>query len=168
MYIAGSFGFPSLKGLLLTRRSAKNKNLPIFAIQTLNKRTYVVGSADLVAAIERSQKMISFFPVISAISPRLLDVTQDGPIMKIANQNINKDDRGWGLVHETSKGMHETMAPGLNRMNRIMLSIMESYFNELALEGEHTLELFKWIRPRLTIASIEAIKHQPEIGKDFW
>jgi len=155
----------------------RNNELPIFTLQTLNKRTYIVSSADLVAAVERNQKTISFFPFVSAMSPRLFDIPRHGSTMDIINQNINKDQGDWGLVHETSKGMHASMSPGLNldKMNRNMLHIMEEYFNELSAEGEATVDLFEWIRPRVTVASTEAIygpgnpfKRQPDLGNDFW
>ena len=97
--------------------------------------------------------------------------------MDLINQNINKDDGDWGIVHETSKGMHAAMVPGANldNMNRSMLTIMEGYFNELASEKHSTIDLFEWIRPRFSVASTEAIygpgnpfKREPELGKDFW
>ena len=97
--------------------------------------------------------------------------------MEIINQNINQDDGHWGLVHETSKGMHTMMAPGpmLDRMNRTMLGTMEGYFDELALQTKNVIGLYDWFRPRFTIASTGAIygpgnpfKHQPDVGVDFW
>ena len=97
--------------------------------------------------------------------------------MEIISQNINQEEGHWGLVHETSKGMHSMMAPGpmLDRMNRTMLGAMEGYFNELASQGNITVGLYGWFRPRLTVASTGAIygpgnpfKHRPEVAEDFW
>lgn len=161
----------------LTSCSAKSNHLPIFTLQTLNKRTYIVTSADLVTAVERNQKTISFFPFVSAMSPRVFDLPRHGPTMDIINQNLNKEKGDWGLVHETSKSMHAAMAPGpsLDRMNRSMLNIMARYFDELAAHGRPSIELYEWIRPRFTIASTEAIygpgnpfKRQPDLGDAFW
>ncbi len=162
----------------MTVPSTKNSNLPIFTLQTLNKRTYIVTSADLVTSVERNEKTISFMPFISAISPRLFDIPSHGPTMDIINQNLHKDDGDWGLVHETSRGMRTAMAPGpnLDHMHRNMLSIMEKYFDELPTGSEQTtIELFEWIWPRFTVASTQAIygpanpfKRQPELGDDFW
>lgn len=162
----------------MTDPSTKNSNLAIFTLQTLNTRTYIVTSADLVASVERNEKTISFMPFISAISPRLFDIPSHGPTMDIINQNLNKDDGDWGLVHETSRGMRTAMAPGpnLDHMHRNMLSIMEKYFDKLPTGSEQaTIGLFEWIRPRFTVASTEAIygpgnpfKRQPELGDDFW
>ena len=96
--------------------------------------------------------------------------------MDMVNQNINKADGDWGLVHETSKGLHAVLAPGsnLDNMNRVMLSIMEDYLNEFG-KGESTIDLYGWLRPRVTVASTEAIygpgnpfKRQPELESDFW
>ena len=129
------------------------------------------------AAVERNQKTIAFFPFVSAVSPRLFDIPRYGRTMDIINQNINKEDGDWGLVHETSRGMHTVMAPGANldHMIRNMLGVMESYFNELAAEGESCLKLFEWVRLKFTIASTEAIygqsnpfRCQSGLGEDFW
>lgn len=163
--------------LRLTPYSAKNNHLPIFTLQTLNKRTYIVSSADLVTAVERNQKTISFFPFVSAMSPRVFDLHRHGSTMDIINQNLNKEDGDWGLVHDTTKLMHAAMAPGpnLDRMNRSMLSFMAMYFDELAADGASSIGLYEWIRPRFTIASTEAIygpgnpfKRQPDLGDAFW
>lgn len=162
----------------MTQTSTKNSNLPIFTLQTLNKRTYIVTSADLITAVERNEKTISFMPFVSAMSPRMFDIPPHGHTMDIIKQNLHKDDGDWGLVHETSRGMRTAMAagPNLDHMHRNMLSIMETYFDELATASEQTeIELFEWIRPRFTVASTEAIygpgnpfKRQPELGDDFW
>ena len=97
--------------------------------------------------------------------------------MDIINQNLNKDDGEWGLVHETSKGMHTAMAPGsnLDHMNRTTLSILARSFDELAEAEKPIIGLYEWLKPRFTVASTEAIygpgnpfKHQPELGDDFW
>ncbi|KAL6722346.1 hypothetical protein ACLMJK_001453 [Lecanora helva] len=155
---------------------AKNSHLPIFTLQTLNRRTYIVGSPDLVSAVDRNQKTISFLPFVSALSPRLLNVPKNGHAMNIITQNITLEDGDWGLVHDTSKGMHAALAPGANldRMNQTMLGIMEGYFDDLA-KGDAVIDLYEWIRPRFSIASTEAIygsgnpfKHQKTLGNDFW
>lgn len=162
----------------MTHHSTKNSNLPIFTLQTLNKRTYIVTSADLVTAVERNERTISFMPFVSAISPRMFDIPTHGHTMDIINQNLHKDDGDWGLVYETSKGLRTAMAPGpnLDNMHRNMLSIMEKHFDELATaSGQNTIELFEWIRPRFTVATTDAIygpgnpfKRQPGLGDDFW
>ena len=97
--------------------------------------------------------------------------------MDIVEQNIDAKDGGWGLVNETHKGMHSEMAPGsnLDHMNRSMLSIMATYFDELAKQTPTEVDLFGWIRPRFTVASTEAIygsgnpfKVEPGLESAFW
>lgn len=161
----------------MTNCSAKNGNLPIFTLQTLNKRTYIVSSPELVSAVERNEKTISFMPFISAMSPRMFDLSSHGPTMEMINRNINKEDGDWGLIHETSRGMRAAMAagPNLDDMNKVTLGIMNDYFDELAACGESEVEFYNWIRPRFTVASTQAIYgpgnpygRERSLEKDFW
>ncbi|KAF6218762.1 hypothetical protein HO133_005305 [Letharia lupina] len=62
--------------------SARN-NLPIYTLQTLNKRTYVVNSADLVTAVERNEKTIAFFPFVYSLAPRFFDLAPDSRTMDL-------------------------------------------------------------------------------------
>lgn len=146
-------------------------------MQTLNKRTYVVTSADLVTAVERNEKTISFWPFMTAMSPRLFDVGKHSRTMDIVNYNIDAKQGKTGVVHETHKGMHAEMAPGdnLDLMNQATLGVMEGFFNELAVEGEAVVDLYDWIRPRLTIASTQAIygstnplRREPRLVDAWW
>lgn len=152
-------------------------NLPIFSLQTFNKKTYIVKSPDLIAAVDRASKTLTFYPFISMISPKLFDVGKRP--MSIINQNIDLKEGKWGLCYETSHGMHAAMAPGpdLDRMNETMLTMFLPGVNALAAaRGQGTeLELFQWIRKAFSLASTEAIYgpgnpfvKQPELTDCFW
>ncbi|KAL9134788.1 MAG: hypothetical protein Q9175_004026 [Cornicularia normoerica] len=160
--------------------SARN-NLPIYTLQTLNKRTYVVNSADLVTAVERNEKTIAFFPFVSSLAPRVFDLAPDSRAMGLIKYNIDGKIVGKegkvGVAHETHKGMHREMAPGpnLDRMEKAMLGTLAPFLDEWAVEGGWEGDLFGWIRPRFTIASTESIygkrnpiRLQPELADAFW
>ena len=101
--------------------------------------------------------------------------------MGLINHNIDgkivgKDGKV-GLAHETSKGMHREMSPGLNldRMNKAMLSTLAPFLDEWAVEGGWEGDLYRWTKPRFTIASTESIygeknpiRLQPDLADAFW
>ena len=90
-------------------------------------------------------------------------------------RNINSHDGN--LAHAVSRGMHDAMAPGpnLDQMTRRVLTVMGPFFDELGEQGEQTVNLYEWIRPRFTKASTEAIygpgnpfKYDPDLEEAFW
>lgn len=111
----------------------------------------------------------------------MFDLAPDSEAMNLIKYNIdgkivNKEGKV-GLVHETHRGMHRAMAPGLNldRMGKAMLGTFAPFLDEWAVEGGWEGGLFEWIRPRFTIASTEAIygnrnpfRLQPELAEAFW
>ena len=120
---------------ILTLTSAQNPQHPIFTLQTLTKRTYIVTSAELVPAVDRNPQSLSLYPFITAMSPRMFGVPRGGNTMKIIEENLDGKEGIKGLIPETTKGMHEAMAAGsanLERMTNVMLSSMKGFLDELS------------------------------------
>ena len=144
----------------------------------MNKKTYIIKDPDLIVAVERASKTLTFFPFISMMSPRLFDVGERP--MSLIKKNIDLKDGRWGLCYETSQGMHAAMAPGrdLDSMNRAMLTKFLPEANALsagACEQGVSVELFKWVRNTFSAASTEAIygpgnpfARRPELAELFW
>ena len=158
---------------LLTPSSAKTK-LPIYTLQIVNKKTYVVNSPDLIQAVDRAAKTLTFHPFIAMILPRLFDA--DKATMEIVNRNLDLKEGPWSLSHDISESMHRAMMPGpdLDRMTKVMLTKFLPSIN--ALEGATgSIELFQWARRAFSIASTEAIygpgnpfSARPDLEEAFW
>lgn len=155
--------------------SAKHP-LPIFTLQTLGRKTYVVNSPDLIAAVQKNAKTLTFNPFVSFMSPRVFGVGEEA--MAIVNENIGGEKGNWGLLSDTSSGMHSALAPSesLNWMTRVMLTKMTEYVDPLAAskDGEE-IDLYKWIRKAMTVSSTEAVygpknpfNHDPDLEAAFW
>ncbi|KAI4147283.1 MAG: hypothetical protein L6R39_003169 [Caloplaca ligustica] len=155
--------------------SAKHP-LPIFTLQTLGTKIYVVNSPDLIQAVQRHAKVLTFNPFVSFMSPRIFDCGAEA--MRIINENIGGEMGNWGLLPDTSRGMHNALAPSesLDWMTRTMLSKFMEYLNPLAASKDGTeIDLYKWVRTAFTVASTEAaygpknpFNHQPELEDAFW
>ena len=161
-------------GQYYLERLGHSKRLPIYTIQMLNKKTYVVNSPDLILAVERASKTITLYPFIAMLSPRLFDA--DKRCMAIINENLNLENGPWGLCHDISHAMHAKMAPGadLDLMNKTMLSKYLPQLNQVEECGIR-VNLFEWIRKTFAKSSTEAIygpgnpfAKQPDLEADFW
>lgn len=102
--------------ILEANRCSKKHNLPIYTLQTFTKRTYVINSPDLVLAVQKYTKMLTFDPFVVAMIPRIVNLAQrDLDIVKLNNDGSKGD---WGFMHDTHRVMYSTLAPGpdLNQM----------------------------------------------------
>ncbi|KAL8801097.1 MAG: hypothetical protein Q9182_004690 [Xanthomendoza sp. 2 TL-2023] len=150
--------------------------LPVFTLQTLGRKVYVVNSPDLISAVQKNAKVLSFDPFVSFISPRIFDAGDHA--MAIVNDNIDGEKGQWGLLPDVSRGMHTALAPGesLDWMTRTMLSKLEEYVEPLGEnDGGVEIDLYRWVRKAFTVASTEAVygpknpfNHNPELEDAFW
>ena len=91
------------------------------------------------------------------MSPRLFDV---GPReMSYIALNADGTQGPWGLLPETTQGMHAAMAPG-KELERMVKATLERFRGSLddfeGREGER-VGLFTWIRKEFAIASTDSI-----------
>ncbi|KAL8988911.1 MAG: hypothetical protein Q9177_002090, partial [Variospora cf. flavescens] len=136
--------------------SAKHP-LPIFTLQTLGKKVYVVTSPDLIQAVQKHARVLTFNPFVSFMSPRIFGVGKE--VMAIINDNIDGERGNWGYLSESATGMHKALAPSesLDRMTRTMLDKLMDFVAPLAASKDGTeLDLYKWVRTTFTVASTEA------------
>ncbi|KAL8999918.1 MAG: hypothetical protein Q9169_001324 [Polycauliona sp. 2 TL-2023] len=150
--------------------------LPAFTLQTLGKKVYIVNSPDLIAAVQKNAKALSFNPFVSFVSPRIFDAGDEANA--IIQDNIEGEKGPWGLLYDTSRGMHNALAPSssLDWMTKTMLTKLEEYIEPLGVgKGGLEMDLYKWVRKSMTVASTEAVygpknpfKHKPELEDAFW
>ncbi|KAL9609259.1 MAG: hypothetical protein Q9167_005960 [Letrouitia subvulpina] len=137
--------------------------LPAFTLQTLSKRTYVVNSPDLISAVQKNPKILSFNPFISFVSPRIFDA--DERAMAAINENIDGEQGHWGLMPEIGRGMHNTLAPSasLDWMTKTMVTKYMEFVDGLGADKNSMeapeLYLYKWVRKAFTVSSTEAVSN---------
>ncbi|KAL9105199.1 MAG: hypothetical protein Q9187_008767, partial [Circinaria calcarea] len=156
------------------KMSAKHA-LPIYTLGMIGGKTYVVNSPDLVVAVQRNSKTLSFTPFIAQSAKRITLPSKEAwaALMK----NLDGKEGDWGLNADTSRGMHAVLAPGkdLDDMNRAMVTSVGASVDKLCKDEETTtIDLMNWIRHEITMASTNAAYgpknpfKDPEVEKGFW
>jgi len=135
-------------------------DLPIYTLRTFTTRVYVVNSPELVIAVQRNAKNISFTPFVVAMLPRLFDVSRRD--IDIASRNHDEEDGHWGFMSDVHRSTYSVLGPGvdLDNMVRSLLENMMIHFEELSNSpgGEAvTIDLFSWVRRTITAASTSAV-----------
>ncbi|KAL9102481.1 MAG: hypothetical protein Q9163_002381 [Psora crenata] len=138
----------------------------------LSGKVYVVTSPDLINAINRNSKKISFNPFIVQLAKRVTG--HDEATGQIIKHNLNGEN-GPGYVID----LHDTVAASLTHgndlehMTRALLRKASSFFNALAEGAE--INIFEWTRHMVTICSTRGIygpenpfEKVPELVKAFW
>jgi hypothetical protein len=150
--------------------SAKCK-LPIYTLNMLNGKVYVVTSPNLVSAVNRNSKVLAFNPFIAQLGKRITG--HDEATSQIVQHNLNGEN-GSGYVIEVHDGIVAALAPGenLEHMTGIMLREASTYLNKLK---DQEIDLFSWTRETVTMCSTRAIygpqnpfNSNPELVTAFW
>ena len=163
---------------LCLRGLSKKHNLPIYTLQTLTKRIYVVCSLDLVLAVQRDTRKLSLDPFIVNFIPRMFHLGKKD--MEAVALNHDGDKGHWGYIPESHSSASSTLAPGpeMDRMIRTALEISISFFNELRLEARDAgleTDLYGWTRQLVSLATTQAVygpenpfRHEPSLVDAFW
>lgn len=121
-------------------------------------KIYVVDSPNLISAIDRRSKTISFAPYVVQFAKRILNPSQHA--LDALEEDLLELKGPVGLRPETMKVMHEALAPGdqLRTTTRILLkSIVDLFGSNKAVNHEDDIKLFAWTREIVTRASTDAI-----------
>lgn len=143
---------------------------PIFTLDVLANRIYVVKSARLVTAVQKNHKCISFDPFLTAAANRMAGISGSG-LKLIQESRSGGRDLNNKVLHAMTPSL---LGKGLNHMNRTMLSNIEPLIEKLVLSTNDPIDLHKWCRHVITTASTEAIWgsknpfRSKKIVEDFW
>lgn len=184
LFIQGMNYFDSIRyaQVSTSERFADNREFsarckaPIYTLNVLSKKLYVVTSPELVAAVSRNSKSLSFNPFISEIGARLL--RPDEKTKAIINDNINGELGQWGYTMEVHDLTVAALGPGkdLDLMTRAMLIQSAAHLNSCDAEfAQGPIKLYAWTRHLFTLCSSKALygscnpfDSQPELEQAFW
>ncbi|KAL8792190.1 MAG: hypothetical protein Q9195_005212 [Heterodermia aff. obscurata] len=144
---------------------SKKHNLPIYTLQTLTKRIYVICSLDLVLAAQKDTKRLSLNPFIATFIPRMFHLGKRD--MEIIALNHDGEKGDWGFLPETHNKSFSTLAPGsdMDWMIRTALSSATIFLNNLDKEARRngkTIDLYGWTRKILSLVSTQAVFTAPK------
>ena len=151
--------------------SAKCK-LPIYTLNMLSGKVYIVTSPELVNAVNRNSKKIAFNPFVAMLGKRITGHDQD--TSEIVQHNLN-GEHGPGYVIDVHDRIVASLAPGenLQQTTKAMLSQVSTYLEALTTDAE--VNLFEWTRSMVTMCSTRALygpespfNQNPRFVDSFW
>ena len=161
--------------LTLSHSHRAKYSFPIYSLELLGKRMYIVNSPDLVVTVQRNWKNLQFSAFAAMAAARLCRLSPHATGALMTNANTEKGE--WGLYYEAMKGIHATLAPGggLEHMNRIMIANVSTSFNSLETGiWPIRLSLLSWLRHAISQATSEAVYgpanplRNPIVEDGFW
>ena len=117
----------------------------------LNGKVYIVTAPDLVNAINRNSKKITFNSFIAILGKRI--TSHDEDTSRIVQHNLHGE--GPGYVIDVHDRIVASLAPGkdLQQTKKAMLLQLPAYFDVVDAE----LNLFEWTRYTITMCSTRAL-----------
>ena len=138
----------------------------MYTLNVPHGKIYVVTAPDLVPLIDRRPNTFSFAPMVVHFAKRLLVSSQES-VEKLAEYIPEKHGES-GLLPETMKTQHESLAPGkdLEAITKGMLDGIIKFLNsrQASLASGEEVYLCDFFRKFITIASTEAVygfEHNP-------
>lgn len=133
---------------------------PIYSLaMPEGSKIYVITSPELIAAVQRQPKVLSFPPVGVKFAMSLAGSSEEAN--RIATDNINGEDGDYGLSMDFNKAIYPALSPGkpLEAMYRIIIPQIAASLDKLRDESQRgiTIELSRWIRHELTLAITDAV-----------
>jgi len=126
--------------------------LPAFTMDMLFNKVYVIQSPKLVSAIRRSQRTMSFEPLVTSTAKCVGGI--NGPGLELLREKVSK---GKGLGHHTIVALRPTLlGDGLDQMNKTMVDCLHHSVQELK-SHDGVLDLYDWCSLVTTIASTDAV-----------
>ncbi|KAJ5776420.1 uncharacterized protein N7511_001431 [Penicillium nucicola] len=132
-------------------QSAKTP-LSAFSLDMLFNKVYVIKSPELVSAVRRNHRSMSFEPLFTRTAECAGGITGHG--LELLR---GKESQGQGLGHHTVTTMRPTLlGEGLDELNTKMMECVQQSVKELrAHRGK--IDLYEWCTLAMTIASTDAI-----------
>ncbi|KAB8263615.1 cytochrome P450 [Aspergillus pseudonomiae] len=127
--------------------------LPIFTMDILKKRVYIVTSPDLLPSVRHSRSTMSFDPLFTAMAERA------GGIPKAGLELLREEERGGkGLAKQTVEAMRPALLGNkLDHLNEQMIHVLKPNVDQVASIPTRSLDLYGWCNDALTVASREQL-----------
>ena len=145
---------------------------PIYTLNMLTRKVYVVTSPNLVSAVNRNSRALAFNPFIAQLGKRITG--HDEATGQIVQHNLN-GEHGSGYVINVHDGIVAALAPGKDLENMTQAMLENAEIRIKALEENSEVDLFVWTRQLVTICSTRAVygpenplSKNPKLESRFW
>ena len=150
-------------------------NLPIYSLGMLNSQVYVVNSPELVLAVQRHPKTVSFW-FIEAKFTGILSGMSRGACEKLL-EHIEGTPGTQSLLLEGMKATHTAMMPGkeLDVMIKTAVLALHSSLEKFKTNSKASrVNLWDWVQYEMTIVTTESVYgpmnpyRDPKVVSSFW
>lgn len=148
---------------------------PIYTLSMMGGKVYVVNQPELVQAVYRNNKALSFANLAAEVVSRLSMASKE--TRRILLHNVTGEHGDVGYTMEGYKAMHAALAPGpgLNQINELIIPDLAAAVTKLNPgPGKIRIGLYQWVRHTITMATSNAVYgshnpfREPEIYRAFW
>ena len=136
--------------------------------------TYVVNSLELIQAVQRNQKTLSFLPLVATFLRRFCLASNTAS--EIVDANLLVEGRPSDFYTDSHSAVHGALAPGPG-LDELINSVLPSTFDSLnaLLEDrqEKEMNLYQWINDSIALTITNAVYgpqnpfQDPEVRNDF-
>ncbi|KAF2837754.1 cytochrome P450 [Patellaria atrata CBS 101060] len=129
---------------------------PMLTLQLPGTKMYIVNAPQLIAAVQRQVQTLSFNTIAAKFSQKICGSSKEAN--DIVNFDILGKENSTSYLLSFFKAIHPPLMPGpdLDAMNRVMVSRVASSVDDLAASTPITIDLYKWLRHELTLATTES------------
>jgi hypothetical protein len=107
--------------------------------------------------VQKQEKILAFMPMVAKGSVLVSKFSKTGA--DIINTNTNGEDGDWGYVNTFHDAIQPAVSPGrnLDAMNRTMLGLVASQFDEQAKYQRRNVNFFEWVQHQITLATTNSV-----------
>lgn len=136
-------------------------------------RVYIVNSPDLVLAVQKQPKKLSFWFIEATFATGMAGLSKKAA--KAIQENVHGDNGQSSLFMEGMMAMHRDLRPGdaLDQMTFVAVQKIAASMSELGTEDGKPIELWNWVNHNFMASTTDSVYgpknpfQDPEIAQAF-
>ncbi len=160
--------------IVLRSLSSDKYHLGIYSLAMPAGKLYVVSDPNLILALQRMPKAVSFWPIAARLTANLAGFSDEARVRFL--DNVMKQDHHESLFVDGLKLISKALQPGdaLDQMTLVAAKRIATVLDGLSGQGRVRLEMGEWVRHEITLAATEGIYgpsnpfRHAEVEKSFW
>ena len=159
---------------LLSKLNRQRLAYPVFTLPMPAGKLYVVNSPDMVQAVQKQSRALSFWEWEAKFTGRLAGLGSGARIT--LEQSLSGSSDREGLFIDGMKMTQQAVGPGkhMDQMNQIMMNTIGQTIGELGDEKHTPINLWAWTKHIMTLATTDAAYgalnpyRDSELAEAFW
>ncbi|KAH8799369.1 cytochrome P450 [Xylogone sp. PMI_703] len=162
------------QGMMYYKTISQRSYLPIYTMYMANYKQYVVTEPELVTAVQRNSKKISFNPFMASWLQPLLNISESD--IDVVKQNMDCEEGNFGYMKDSYDIHHDLLSPGphLDKLREAAMFRLACILGNMDVQPLST-GLYAWIQHLFTDMNTYAMwgPQNPfvtssDMEKDFW